>query len=45
MWAVGRVTQQTGSFAGPMAAVAVAGIVAAAAGMMVGREEPEAEKP
>ena len=39
MWAVGRVTQETGSFAGPMAAVAVAGILAAAAGMLVGREE------
>lgn len=39
MWAVGRVTQETGSFAGPMAAVAVAGIVAAAAGMLVGRKE------
>ena len=31
MWAVGRVSQQTGSFAIPMAAVAVAGLLAAVA--------------
>jgi cyanate permease len=31
MWGVGRVTQQTGSFAIPMAAVSVAGLLAAVA--------------
>jgi MFS transporter, ACS family, hexuronate transporter len=33
MWAVGTVTQQTGSFAIPMAAVAVAGVLAALASL------------
>jgi ACS family hexuronate transporter-like MFS transporter len=38
MWAVGRVTQQTGSFSVPLAAVSVAGILAALAGWAVTRE-------
>lgn len=42
MWAVGKVTQQTGSFALPMAAVAVAAVVAAVAGWSV-RPESSAE--
>jgi ACS family hexuronate transporter-like MFS transporter len=37
MWAVGRVTRQTGSFAIPMIAVAVAGVLAALAGWAVTR--------
>ncbi len=37
MWAVGRVTQQSGSFAIPLVAVAVAGVVAAVAGFAVTR--------
>lgn len=40
MWAVGKVTQQTATFALPMAAVAVAAVVAAAAGWAVQPEEP-----
>jgi len=35
MWAVGKVTLETGSFAIPMIAVAVAGILAAVAGFAV----------
>ena len=35
MWAVGSVTQQTGSFAAPMAAISVAGLLAAGAGLAV----------
>jgi ACS family hexuronate transporter-like MFS transporter len=35
MWAVGRVTQATGSFAVPMTAVALAGLIAAAAGYAI----------
>ena len=38
MWAVGRVTQQTSSFALPMAAVAVAAALAALAGWAVTRQ-------
>jgi cyanate permease len=38
MWAVGKVTQQTGNFALPMAAVAVAAVVAAVAGCFVRQE-------
>jgi ACS family hexuronate transporter-like MFS transporter len=37
MWAVGKVTQQTGSFAIPMAAVSAAVVVAALAGLAVTR--------
>jgi ACS family hexuronate transporter-like MFS transporter len=37
MWAVGAVTQRTGSFAAPMIAVAVAGVMAAGAGIAVTR--------
>jgi len=47
MWAVGRVTHQTGSFAIPMIAVAGAGVLAALAGLAVtraGRAEIEAIK-
>lgn len=40
MWAVGKVTQQTGSFAWPLAAVAAAALVAAAAGLAVTRANP-----
>lgn len=36
MWWVGKVTQRTGSFAAPMAAVSIAAILAAAAGYRVG---------
>jgi MFS transporter, ACS family, aldohexuronate transporter len=35
MWAVGSVTQQTGSFAAPLAAISVAGLLAAGAGLAV----------
>ena len=38
MWAVGRVTQQTGSFSVPLAAVSVAGILAALAGLAATKE-------
>ena len=47
MWAVGRVTHQTGSFAIPMIAVAGAGVLAALPGLAVtraGRAEIEAIK-
>lgn len=37
MWAVGRVTHATGSFAIPMAAVAVAALLASAAGLAISR--------
>lgn len=37
MWAVGRVTQQSGSFTAPMIAVSAAGILAAAAGLTATR--------
>jgi cyanate permease len=37
MWAVGRVTQQTASFAIPMSTVAVAAILSAMAGWMASR--------
>lgn len=37
MWAVGRATQSTGSFSGPFLAVAVAGMLAAIAGLAVTR--------
>ncbi len=37
MWGVGRVTQRTGSFAIPMAAVSVAAVLAAGAGWVVTR--------
>jgi len=37
MWWVGRITHQTGSFAIPMAAVSVAGVIAALAGFRVTR--------
>jgi ACS family hexuronate transporter-like MFS transporter len=40
MWAVGRVTQQTGSFTLPMAAVSVAAVISAAAGCVASRELP-----
>jgi ACS family hexuronate transporter-like MFS transporter len=40
MWAVGRVTQQTGSFAIPMIAVSGAGVLAALAGLAVTRAGP-----
>jgi predicted MFS family arabinose efflux permease len=40
MWAVGRVTQQTGSFTLPMAAVSVAAVISAAAGCTASRELP-----
>ncbi len=39
MWAVGRVTKQTGSFVGPMAAVSVAALLAALAGLAATRRE------
>jgi ACS family hexuronate transporter-like MFS transporter len=39
MWAVGRITHQTGSFAIPMVGVAVAGVLAAIAGLSVTRGE------
>jgi len=39
MWAVGRVSKLTGSFAGPLAAVSLAGIAAAAAGLSATRKE------
>jgi ACS family hexuronate transporter-like MFS transporter len=38
MWAVGRVTQQTGSFAMPMCSVALASVLAAVAGWAASRE-------
>jgi len=38
MWAVGRVTQSTGSFALPMAACSVAAVISAVAGWVAGRE-------
>jgi predicted MFS family arabinose efflux permease len=37
MWAVGRVTQRTASFAAPLAAVSIAGLLAALAGLAVTR--------
>lgn len=40
MWAVGKVTQQTGSFTLPLAWVAVAAVVAAVAGWAVSPEQP-----
>lgn len=40
MWAVGRVTRQTGSFAGPMISVAVAAVLVALAGLAVTRRRP-----
>src|SRR5262245_59723629 len=40
MWAVGKVTQQTSSFALPMAAVAVAAVIAAITGWFVRPENP-----
>lgn len=39
MWAVGKVTQATGSFALPFAGVALAGLLASAAGLAVVRAE------
>jgi nitrate/nitrite transporter NarK len=46
MWAVGRVTQATGSSAVPMAAVAVAGVIAAAAGYAItSHDRPLGEYP
>jgi ACS family glucarate transporter-like MFS transporter len=42
MWAVGVVTERTGSFAGPMIAVAVAGVLAAFAGLAVTLRREEA---
>ena len=44
MWAVGRVTQQTGSFLIPMTAVAVAAAVAALAGWVASREEKSVQE-
>jgi cyanate permease len=38
MWAVGRVTRQTGSFAIPMSTVAVAALLAALAGWSASKE-------
>jgi MFS transporter, ACS family, hexuronate transporter len=38
MWAVGRVTRQTGSFAGPMSTVALAAVLAVVAGWAASRE-------
>ncbi|MGH9627902.1 MAG: MFS transporter, partial [Bryobacteraceae bacterium] len=43
MWAVGSVTEQTGSFLLPMLAVTVAGLLAAAAGLAVTRREEPLE--
>lgn len=43
MWAVGAVTQSTGSFAIPMAAVSVAGLAAAAAGLSMTRQVSRGE--
>jgi MFS transporter, ACS family, hexuronate transporter len=40
MWAVGRVTQQTSSFAAPLACIAIAAVIAAAAGTLVVRNRP-----
>ena len=40
MWGVGKVTQQTSSFAGPLACVAVAAMIAAIAGIAVVRYRP-----
>ena len=42
MWAVGRVTQQTGSFVGPMLGVSVAAVIALFAGRIVVRHTQEA---
>jgi hypothetical protein len=39
MWAVGKVTQTTGSFLIPFAAVSVAGVLAAVAGFTVTRAQ------
>ena len=44
MWAVGRVTQQTGSFSIPMGTVALAAGVAAIAGWMVNGKPKSAER-
>jgi cyanate permease len=38
MWAVGRVTQQTGSFTLPMAAFSLAAVISAVAGCAASRE-------
>lgn len=43
MWAVGRVTKQTGSFLIPMAAFSAAAILAALAGLVASRESATAE--
>ncbi|MBI3472739.1 MAG: hypothetical protein HY013_15390, partial [Candidatus Solibacter usitatus] len=42
MWGVGRVTERTGSFTGPLAAVTVAAVLAALAGLAVTRIRPQA---
>ena len=42
MWAVGRVTQQTGSFVGPMLGVSLAAVIALFAGRIVIRHTREA---
>jgi len=43
MWAVGKVTHQTGSFAIPMVAFSIAGVLSAVAGCAASRELPQSE--
>lgn len=43
MWAVGKVTHQTGSFAIPMIAFSISGVVSAVAGCAASRELPQPE--
>lgn len=43
MWAVGMVTHQTGSFAIPMIAFSIAGVLSAVAGCAASRELPQSE--
>ena len=43
MWAVGKVTHQTGSFAIPMIAFSIAAVVSAVAGCAASRELPQPE--
>jgi MFS family permease len=40
MWAVGKITRETGSFLIPMVGFAIAGVVAAIAGCVANREQP-----
>ena len=43
MWAVGKVTQQTGSFTIPMVAFSMAAVLSAMAGCAASRELPQPE--